>query len=556
MSETTDDEGFSQCELCGTGIMPEDDLQDHIEQSHYTEPAKVREYYGDKFDNLFEEDADENDEIEESELFGRNARRKKTSLKDAESQSEKATKEESSEEGTQEPQTSSSSGAIGNKWYLIGVGGAGGRIVDSILSRKHSMEGTDKPLAGVWEKALTGHTILNTNWNDFQGTFFFDEMNAEMEESDLLNGNTIGIEHPENDYRGCGENWQTGKEYIEHDFDDGNPIEEGDGYNIRSDDLPKSQAVMIANSTAGGTGCGAAPVLAREIKKLDNIKEKKIFGSVVLPSESDDEDDVSSMANGIAGTARMARYADAVLVFENGCLEMAAAELDFIDDLERHSQYANKNNAILKYFEIFSMASIGVSGIGGADFDINDALGPLEKIRDQDKEYYPNETEDDMDFSKPGNILAPVIAKSSRNEMTEQTIELMTERALRQNQLADFDPSTAWGGTFVFFGPEEKLDNDLITGKFNDLVEEEYLDVPDGRTYIRANPNMITVDRLDSVYLWGFLWNPDIESINRMYEAAEWAKGDGTLTGSMTDDAWPVIEGLMEQTGRENMGGQ
>lgn len=548
---------FFKCEVCQTGFTDKEDFDDHIQERHHDQPAEVREEYGNRFDSVLDEPespadndtADIDEEQYEATTVDGSVGNESQSIS---SQSPKI------EEGTAGEDEEANQATMGNKWYIAGVGGAGGRIVDSILLRKNSLEDTSKPLAGVWQQALTGHTILNTNHNDITNTFYYEELNSGWTENELLNGSTIGIDHPDNDYTGCGQNWTLAKEFIRHDFADGdNPIENpSSGYKIEKDRISQSQAVMVTNSVAGGTGCGAAPILAKEIKKLDVRKNKKIFGSLVLPAEEEEgEDDMANMVNGCAGTARMAKYVDAVLIFENGNLESANSELEDTEGLEIYKQYEEKNNAILKYFEIFSMASIDDAEILGDDFDINDALEPINLLRPRNKDYYEDDPEDENHpFPEPGNILAPVIARSRATEMTAQSIEMLAERALNQNKLADFDPSTAWGGTFVFFGPEEKLDSNVIYGKFDDLVQNEYLEKPDGYSYVSTNNYIITVSDLDSVYLWGFLWNPKMESINRMYDAAEHVKGDGNRLAEGLDGIWDTVEGLQKLMGRDNMG--
>lgn len=549
---------FFKCELCQTGFTEIEDFEDHIEERHYDQPAEVREEYGDRFDSVLDDaESDlEDDEGVDGDDYPDETNTSEVSETDEEHDT---LSPESLQTGDSASNQDSSQTIMGNKWYVVGVGGAGGRIVDSILIRKDSLEDTSDPLAGVWQQALTGHTILNTNHNDITNTFYYQDLNSEWTENDLLNGSTLGIDHTKNDFTGTGQNWKLAREFVEHDFDDGeNPIENSSGgYKIELDRISQSQAVMVANSVAGGTGCGAAPIIAREIKNLDLGKNKKIFGSLVLPSEKEAEDEMSAEVNGCAGTARMARYVDAILVFENGHLETANSELEDTEGLEIYEQYEEKNNAILKYFEIFSMASIDDAEILGDDFDINDAIEPINQLRPIEKEYYEDDFDDEEnhDFPEPGNVLAPVIARSQADEMTAQSIEMLAERALNQNKLADFDPATAWGGTFVFFGPSDKLNSDLVYDNFKKLVEDEYIETPDEEySYVKTDHYVISVDGLDSVYLWGFLWNPKIDSINRMYDAADHVKGGGKRLAKGLDEIWPTIEGLQKLMGRENMG--
>lgn len=551
------DSEWEECKICETATK---DMSAHIESKHLDDLGAVQEYYDDRFDSIIEEEMDF-----ENEYRARGRTESHTSTESEASQSSGSSESTSGGDPDEDIGTSTYSEdseitLSGEKWYLIGVGGAGNRIADSILHRRESLKDKSHPLSSVWESALTGFSMLNSNRGDLTNTVFYQEMNPDIDRNNLINNNMIGVGHAENDYTGCGRDWSLGKEFIENDFeDDDNPIRDASGYDIEPDKLVQSQAVMITTSVTGGTGCGAAPVLARKIKNLDMGKNKTVLGSVILPSEEKGEDGPIIRSNGCTGAARMSRFTDAIMVFENDKLEEANPELDQIEGLERYPKYEDKNNAITKYFEIFSMASIDDPKVRGDDFDINDALRPINRRRPQDDSIYKNGDtgldEDAKEFDQPGLVLAPVIARSAASDMNTTSLEGLAERALENNKLADFDPATAWGGTFVFFGPENKLDGQLIDNEFTSLVEERYLDKPDGFTYVDTDVKAIHVDMLDSVYLWGFLWNPEVRSLEKMYESAEKVKEGNRDISKSVEGVWGTVEGMFKLLGRQNLEG-
>lgn len=434
---------------------------------------------------------------------------------------------------------------MANKWYLIGIGGAGNRVVDTVLMRKEALQNTSNPRSDLWDHALTGYTLLNNNISDLSETFYAEEL-KEFGDRKLVQNCAIGFSHDDG-LDGSGKDWTKGREYMKTDLDaDDNLLSPSGRWEITEDRLLRSQAIMIAHSVTGGTGCGAAPELARHFN--DELStNKRVFGTIVLPSEEEDGDGPQAVMNGTVGTARMAKHADAIIPFENSRLKQVEEILVDVPNADRHRR-DKINSALVTFLEIFSMAAIGEQGIEGDDFDLSDSLNPINWRRPKESEYGYD----------PAAVLAPVISKSEAGEMSKSTLEMLVRSALHNNRLSDFDPTTAWGGSFVFYGPEERLDEDVISSSFSDIMLDERnldgndVDHPLG---VEINDYIIHVEDLDKVYLWGVLWNPMIDSLKEMYDDAKEYKDLNFRGAEAVNENWDSVEALFSMLGRENMGG-
>ena len=548
----TETDEYEVCKIDDVGV---EDLREYLENEYGDEPELVREHHPEYYDELFDE-ADETVSEAGNEAVG--------TAPDEGTSGESAGSTVEFEDGrttiNEEPDSSEDQGdgdsssqvdhpdmvGMSNKWYLIGVGGAGNRIVDTVLMRQDALENTSSVRSRVWRKALTDYAMLNSNISDLKDTYYAEELN-EMGEMELLQKCMIGYNHDENDHTGCGSDWTKGKEYIKHDFEtDENLLDPGGRWAITIDKIYRSQAVMIAHSVTGGTGCGAAPELAKHLQdEFDG--RKSIFGSVVLPDEKFDGMGPQTVMNGTIGIARMARHADAVIPFQNGELKRMESILIDIAEADRHTRFQDPNRALITFFEIFSMAAIGEQGIKGDDFDISDSLNPIDFRR-------PISTDYGFD---PGAVLAPVLSKSDATSMSESTLGTLVRQALFTNRFVDFKPETAWGGTFVFYGPRDRIDEDLIDSEFRDIVfGKDYLAASGEHPLgVEVDTNYIYVEDLEEVYLWGLLWNPVIESLEEMREKAEEFKGLEFRGAKPVRKNWEVVEALSSMLGRENMGG-
>lgn len=452
--------------------------------------------------------------------------------------------------------------AYGKKWYLIGVGGAGNNILDAILLRRETLEENHEQRAVIWNGGLAGYGSLNTNVSELEQTYYAQEEHG-YSRNDLLPNCIIGF--GKHDYAGAGRRWDIGRDLIEADFeDDSNPIQ--DRWDINPQRLKDSQAVMFLHSVTKGTGCGAAPVLADMVRDRvlsdDVIVNKPFFSSIVLPSRGGEYTDFGgrAMVNGIVGLTRASKSVDAIIPFDNHRLEEVTGDIrPQIHRLDEYNppQYEELNKPLVAFLEAFTMSSVpqfldrdATMSIMGDVFDPADSFRPV-----QDKYQVDPERE-----YTPAVILAPVLGRSRADSFDRSKVEILIRNALFQNKLAEFDPTTSWGGTFLLYGPEEKMAqiSELVQENVlsDILASEAFLDA-DGTTgteSIDIHINQLVTPYLDDVFLWGTLWNPEMPPLSKMYEHARQLKQEGNSEqAENVREVWQHIEPLFSCLGRDNM---
>lgn len=452
--------------------------------------------------------------------------------------------------------------AYGKKWYLIGVGGAGNNILDAVLLRRDTLEKNNEQRAVIWNGGLAGHGSLNTNISELEQTYYAQEENK-YSRNDLLPNCIIGF--GKHDYAGAGFRWDLGRDLIEADFaDGGNPFQER--WDIKQQRLKDSQAVMFIHSVTKGTGCGATPVLAEMIRERvlddDFVVQKPFFSSIVLPSRGRRYGDFGGRAkvNGIVGLTRASKAVDAIIPFDNQRLSSVKEEINpRIDRLDEYNppQYESLNKPLVAFLEAFTMSSVpqfldreATMSIMGDVFDPADSFRPVQdKYRvDPEREY------------TPAVILAPVLGRLRGSSFDRSKLEILCRNALFQNKLAEFDPTTAWGGTFLLYGPEEKMQEistHINNGVVSDILAgDEFLDANDtvGSESIDIHVNQLVTPHLDDIFLWGTLWNPKIPPLEEMYDYAKKLKEEGNSEQAENiRGVWEHIEPLFSCLGRENM---
>lgn len=452
--------------------------------------------------------------------------------------------------------------AYGKKWYMIGVGGAGNNIIDAILLRQETLVRNNEDRAHVWQGGLAGYGILNTNIAELEQTYYAQEVKKYGRE-DLLANAIIGF--GKSDYAGAGYRWDIGKQLMAADLEDGgDPLRER--WDMKAQDIRDAQAVMLIHSVTKGTGSGATPVLAEYIREKvfqsDFVVPKPLLSSVVLPSEGSEYSEFGgrAKANGVVGLARISQAVDALIPFDNHRLANVGADITpRIENIEKYNppQYAQLNKPLVAFLEAFTMSSIpqfldrdASMSIKGDVFDVADSFRPAEDKYplDIDREY------------KPAVVLAPVLGRSREGSIDRSGLEILIRNALYQNGLADFDPQTAWGGTFLLYGPHQKMEqvSSLVdNGTFSEIISgEEFLNAGsvNAAGTIDIHVQQVVNPYLDDIYLWGTLWNPEIEPLERMYDHAKRLKEEANdQQAENLREIWHLIDPLFSCLGRDNM---
>ena len=542
-----------------------DTLDEHIKQAHHDEPESVKEVYPDRYDSLFDDG-----EISGSSSADMSPSSDQTPAHQPETTPDPSPEPEPEPAPASNEMTQDAPGdgvdlhdaSVGKKWFMIGVGGAGNNILDAVLLRRDTLTEINEPRSRIWQGGLAGYGILNTNLSELEQTYY-----AQGEQGysrhDLLTNCIIGL--GEHDYTGAGHRWDIGKKLMEADFTNG-----GDPFSERLDMNPSSikdsQGVMFIHSVTKGTGCGATPVLARNMRDRvlgdDQILQKPLFSSIVVPSEGVEysQHGGSAKVNGVIGLARASKEVDAIIPFNNQQLRKVEADIrPQINGIEEYNppQYQDINRPLVAFLEAFTMPSTpqfldreATMSIVGEVFDPSDSFRPV-------KAKYPADPERDY---TPAVILAPVLGRSRSDQFDLDRLEILIRNALFQNKLADFDPTTAWGGTFLLYGPEHKMEqiSEYVTdGKFTELLaNEQFLDAAhaDGAEPIDIHVHQLVSPHVDDVYLWGTLWNPKMPSLTNMYEHAQTLKEDAaTQQAENIRDVWDHVEALFSHLGRENL---
>lgn len=522
-------------------------LVEHLAQAHRDEPASIEQVYPD---------------LKEAALSGGESNADNQNDASGPASTDESARVVSDASGTETPSDDLMDDAYGKKWFLIGVGGAGNNILDAILLRRATLEENNERRARIWQGGLAGYGLLNTNVSELEQTYYAQEEKG-YSRNDLLPNCIIGF--GEHDYAGAGYRWDLGRDLIEADFADGaDPFQER--WDLKGERIQDSQAVMFIQSVTKGTGCGATPVLAEKLREKvidDGIVSKPLFSSVVIPSKGTQYSEFGGRAkvNGVVGLARTSRTVDAIIPFDNRRLEDVGADIrPRIDRLEEYNppQYVEVNKPLVAFLEAFTMSSVpqfldrdATMAIKGDVFDPADSFRPV-----QDK----YQRDPDRDFS-PAVVLAPVLGRSRANTFDKSKLELLVRNALFQNKLAEFDPTTAWGGTFLVYGPEGKMQevSELIgDGTLAGIIgDEQFLDAghANGIESVDIHIKQLVTPYLDDVYLWGTLWNPEMPSIESMYDHALTLKQEGNSEQSeRVREVWDEVEALFSCLGRENMG--
>lgn len=409
------------------------------------------------------------------------------------------------------------------KWFMIGVGGCGNNLIDSVILRKKYLEDEKETRRFVWEGGLQGYTSLNTNGAELGSSYFVETFQKDRE--NIIEANTLPGEE------GGGFDESEGDRIIKELFDrrpDTHPFQGWEG--ISRKQVEDAQAVLLLHSGKKGTGSGATPRIAKKINDSifeGNERTGNIFSAFILPKKDDIGTRVRNEAtmNATIGLARVARQADVVIPFANENLPISSAKVDIDTDYaEKYfSKYIEHNRALVAFLELWSSVSIPESAdtdeqvSGGDEFDIKDAL---QRVRD----WKPLDIPDDGNHPAP--ILAPAVGSTSARNFNRRKVKRLINMTLTAGKLANFDETTAWGGRFLFLYPEDKYDEfrPIAEEHFNDvLLDEDPLELKGSKAFLPTDHHAWIKD-IDQVYLWVILWNPRLESVDKFDEYVEFEK--------------------------------
>lgn len=418
--------------------------------------------------------------------------------------------------------------SIGKKWYMVGIGGAGCNIVDAIGMRIHQIEDR-KDMFKIWKCGLVeDYVMLDTNISGLLNTYTAKK--KEWDASGILS-NCIIAANIEHGNTGVGYNWAKAKKWMEEEEITKKSIES----KINRDAIKRAQGVMVLHSVTKGTGCGASPVFV-DYLRAEVLKgtDRPIFSVTILPSSTELYAGLPSI-NGIIGLSRIAKASDGVILFDNSSLDRNKNNgIVNIENIENYNgEYGNLNNPLVAFLEGFVITR----GI----FDIKDSFEPAKLKLGQNKPL--------------GIICAPVHGKhmgndfGSSQEEKEGNLENLLISTIIQGRLVTCNPKTAIGGSFVFHVPDEsakkQIQEIINNGTFHKVIQEKkFLNDPEGNNkIIFVYPPIIIPS--DNIYLWGILWNPEIETLKTMYN---YTKAHKDIYPETTE-IWDTVETLFKNLG-------
>lgn len=507
------------CEICGDEM--EEGLEAHLAATHTDRPYDIAETYDEPTRDAVVDGADESNGASTAE-----------SRDERQSSSSSRTGGESSGAGAAD----SSTVGVPGKWYMFGVGGAGNGILDSILLRKKTLENERNPLSGVWgDGGLQGYHMLNSNPDEVLSTYFTEL--HELDERAVVEDCTIG-------YGGIGEDPIEGEEVARTAIMDETFFDEL--RRVNKDDVYNAYATMFVHSLVKGTGTGMTPVIAEYLRNDESWtgSDKPMLSAAIIPNEAKEH----SMKT-IYGLGGLAKHLSSIIMFSNDRLAEAPDELraniDFHESPNgRRFGHQKENETLIRFLETFTMTSNRGADVGDDGFDVRDTYQPVARLYPKDRS---------VDYT-PAVVCAPVLGVSSGGNPGPEEVEGLVYDTLTSGRLVEFDPSTAWGGAFLFVGPESKMGAvpDLVASNGAERMVREYSGIAEnserGR-FLRLNVNQAATDRLDRLYLFGVMYNPEMPNLERMREEAEFEMSLGADLSEPLNQRWDDVDAIFDHLG-------
>lgn len=584
-------EGSRECSICGEIVEPEDGEDKlsigraglHLSKEHPDTDKSVYDVFGDLEVSNDKPSSDESEATTESDSdidatsqevsFGAttsdNTETEQAGGTEnvdniANSADSSPPKERSRERG----KTSSSSSGFSSreeattrgKFSVFGIGGAGNNILDAMLMRRDTLRNQNSRLAKAWEGGLQTYVPLNTNDSEISGTYYDLEDNPDTRPSDIMQRGRIG------DGSGAGEDPEIGLLRMQSDIDKA-PEETIRSWPFTTADLRAAQAHMFVHSVVKGTGSGATPFLAQYIREdiLEETREQKdrtpMMAVTILPNEKATKYNPAATINAGFGVGMMASNVDVLIPFDNERLGEAGRDISpEIDGLNQaNPTYAQANRPLVQFLEAFMLSSnkemrdtdataelassAGLANGSGSDdgFDVPDSYQPIQNR-------YPLREDNEI---RPGTVACPMIAVSESSRGIDETgLGILIETALNKGLLVNCNPETAWGGAFMFYGPEDPMQD--IARHVRNYVPHEKIENVLGTDELRTNFHQAVVPEADKLYMWGLLWNPKMPAMEQMWVNTKEARQRNNDQGRLLRENWDEIKPVYQYLGREN----
>ena len=454
------------------------------------------------------------------------------------------------------------------KWFLFGVGGCGGNLIDSVILRSETIRNNEQGLRNLWPRALRGLASVNSNNTEelYQTHYVQEYRDDDPETVSALN--SVGPPS----IPGGGAVYAAGEELAEWVFEQDKKDFAGDKWGKAASHrrISDAQAVIFFHSSVKGTGSGATPVIANALDEalspdedwdLDLVDPTATkFSISVLPSSGCGG---LERSNGLVGFARLIKTMDAVIPVDNENLvnaraanESISVKIDGTEGYQLH-KHRKANETLVSFLETFTFASIA----GGEDATIQgDGFDPTDAYRPARFLYTDSESQDK---TTPAVVMAPAYGtiKTGRNKFNETALNNLVINTLTEGKLIDFDHTTAWGGSFVIEAPTDHSDHikTVCDQHFQDTIKTpEILNIDsDGAEEGQMFPTRrydIYRDDIDTVRMWALIYNPEMKRLNKWRDWAESHRDGPEEYQVQLRNRWDEIEDLFTLLGRKNRG--
>lgn len=424
------------------------------------------------------------------------------------------------------------------KWFVWGVGGAGNGILDSVLLRRETLDRISSPISGIWGPGgMRGYHMINSNDAEVEGTFFI-ESDRGWDGATVIDQCVIGT-------GGMGEDPVKANEVATDNIIDKNWL---NNISIQPNDVNQAQATLFLQSLVKGTGTGMTPVLAQYLRDNEQWagKEKPMVSAAVVPNEAKEDSDKT-----IYGLAGLAKPLDSIILFSNdrlaGAPDELAAEIDFsLGPSRQKFGHKAENQTLIRFLEGLTMTSNMGVDISDDGYDVKDTFQPAVGFYPENLRY------------TPAVVCAPVLASFTGGSVTEDTIDTLVFNALNNGRLVEFNPATAWGGSFLFAGPKEKMDvvSDLVSdSRIDEMIRTHsgIMNADGPGQFLRLRSNQAILESATDLYLFGVMYNPELPHLQQMYERSEAMKEFPGKNPKALKDRWDDVEMIFDHLGIESL---
>ena len=540
------------CRLCGDPTDP--DLLTHLYREHSNEVDAIGEEYDREISNKVYNIAEGND-VEPTEADSATAQTAAQSTTETASSSDSNTgsvgQSQQAPTGDREPNrndrteqaaqpaanTASEAGA--GKWFVWGVGGAGNGILDSVLLRRETLDNISSPISGIWGAGgMRGYHMVNSNDAEVEKTFFI-KTDQEWDDATVIERCIIGTG------AGMGEDPVEANELANEHVMNRNWL---NNTTIRPGDVNQAQATLFLQSLVKGTGTGMTPVLAEYLRQNENWagEDKQMVSAAIVPNEAKEDSDKT-----IYGLGGLAEPFNSIILFSNdrlaGAPDELAAEIDYsMGPSGQKFGHKNENQTLIRFLEGLTMTSNMGVDISGEGYDVRDTFQPAVG-------FYP----DHLDYT-PAVVCAPVLASFTGGTVTEDTVDTLVFNALNNGRLVDFDPATAWGGSFLIAGPEHKMDavRELHSdSRINKMIRNHSgVEESDGPgQFLRLRSNQAVLESADDLYMFGVMYNPELPHLQQMYDRAETMKEFPGKNPGALKERWDDVNMIFDHLGMNSL---